>query len=277
MGHVYNHILHHSAGMPQRSEHICQPNNQQTNQQTNKPTSKMSVQAGITSVAVIPHCCTAQRMPYPTAALLSTHRAYGREYISAEEQAHSRGAGIWQGSFTEPAVWRKQERVAALNASLARNSQLGTAPAGPATAPASPATAPATTQPLASAYVSNSSAGSHGTLQDNVGNSSHTTLPEAGASSSGSGLHSAAPADKPIAVVAGVSGGRTQGAQSGLLPVGNCNGPLVKGNINSKGQKIYHTVTSGQYMRVEIDESKGERYFCSEAEAEAAGWRAAQR
>ena len=55
----------------------------------------------------------------------------------------------------------------------------------------------------------------------------------------------------------------------------SCSGPVIKGNINSKGQKIYHTVNSGQYMRVEIDERQGERYFCTEDEALAAGWRAA--
>lgn len=48
---------------------------------------------------------------------------------------------------------------------------------------------------------------------------------------------------------------------------------LIKGNISSSGEKIYH-VPSGQfYSRTKITESKGERWFCTEAEARAAGWR----
>ena len=47
----------------------------------------------------------------------------------------------------------------------------------------------------------------------------------------------------------------------------------IKGNITENG-KIYHTPWSRHYARTKIDESQGERWFCSEAEAIAAGWRA---
>lgn len=50
----------------------------------------------------------------------------------------------------------------------------------------------------------------------------------------------------------------------------NC---LIKGNISSSG-KIYHTPSSRWYQTTKVDVSKGERWFCSEAEALAAGWRA---
>ncbi|WP_307864636.1 thermonuclease family protein [Allobranchiibius sp. CTAmp26] len=50
----------------------------------------------------------------------------------------------------------------------------------------------------------------------------------------------------------------------------------IKGNINSKGEKIYHLPGSATYDKTVITPSKGERYFCSEAAAVAAGWRAAQ-
>jgi endonuclease YncB( thermonuclease family) len=50
---------------------------------------------------------------------------------------------------------------------------------------------------------------------------------------------------------------------------------LIKGNISSKG-RIYHLPGSEFYDRTWIDESKGERWFCSEAEALAAGWRPAR-
>ncbi|MEL6059461.1 thermonuclease family protein [Methylobacterium sp. DCY52] len=48
----------------------------------------------------------------------------------------------------------------------------------------------------------------------------------------------------------------------------------IKGNINRKGERIYHMPESRDYARVVIDEKAGERMFCSEAEAQAAGWRA---
>lgn len=47
----------------------------------------------------------------------------------------------------------------------------------------------------------------------------------------------------------------------------------IKGNISGNG-KIYHTPWSPSYERTRIDPSRGERWFCSEDEAIAAGWRA---
>jgi endonuclease YncB( thermonuclease family) len=54
-------------------------------------------------------------------------------------------------------------------------------------------------------------------------------------------------------------------------------GCAIKGNISRKGAKIYHVPGSRDYDSTVITESTGERMFCSEAEAEKAGWRAAQR
>lgn len=54
-------------------------------------------------------------------------------------------------------------------------------------------------------------------------------------------------------------------------------GCTIKGNISSDGEKIYHVLGGAYYSRTDIDESKGERWFCSEAEAVAAGWRKSQR
>jgi len=48
----------------------------------------------------------------------------------------------------------------------------------------------------------------------------------------------------------------------------------VKGNINGEGERIYHAPGSPSYDETRIDESNGERWFCTEAEARAAGWRA---
>ncbi|WP_430512892.1 thermonuclease family protein [Pannonibacter phragmitetus] len=48
----------------------------------------------------------------------------------------------------------------------------------------------------------------------------------------------------------------------------------IKGNISKNG-RIYHMPWSASYARTSINENKGERWFCTEAEAIAAGWRAA--
>ena len=47
----------------------------------------------------------------------------------------------------------------------------------------------------------------------------------------------------------------------------------IKGNINSEGDHIYHTLGSPYYHKTRIDSFKGERWFCTVEEAEAAGWR----
>ena len=53
-----------------------------------------------------------------------------------------------------------------------------------------------------------------------------------------------------------------------------CNGrPAIKGNISKDGSRIYHVPGGRYYERTRINRSKGERWFCSEAEARAAGWR----
>jgi endonuclease YncB( thermonuclease family) len=51
-------------------------------------------------------------------------------------------------------------------------------------------------------------------------------------------------------------------------------GCAIKGNVSANG-RIYHLPWSTWYGKVRIDEKKGERWFCSEAEALAAGWRPA--
>jgi len=42
------------------------------------------------------------------------------------------------------------------------------------------------------------------------------------------------------------------------------NGCSIKGNINSKGDRIYRVPGSRSYGATKINESKGERWFCSE-------------
>lgn len=54
--------------------------------------------------------------------------------------------------------------------------------------------------------------------------------------------------------------------------------PVIKGNISTNsGEKIYHVPGGDFYQQTVIDEAAGERWFCTEAEAVAAGWRISQR
>lgn len=57
-------------------------------------------------------------------------------------------------------------------------------------------------------------------------------------------------------------------------PAGGC---VIKGNISSRGVRIYHLPGQEHYDRTRISPGKGERWFCSQAEARAAGWRKARR
>ena len=50
-------------------------------------------------------------------------------------------------------------------------------------------------------------------------------------------------------------------------------GCLIKGNISSNGEKIYHIETGQYYKRTIISLSKGERWFCTEEDALKNGWR----
>ncbi|KAA1376597.1 thermonuclease family protein [Aeromicrobium fastidiosum] len=59
-------------------------------------------------------------------------------------------------------------------------------------------------------------------------------------------------------------------------PVGQ-DGCLIKGNIASDGEKIYHVPGQQNYDETRIDTARGERWFCTEDDAVAAGWRRAAR
>lgn len=52
---------------------------------------------------------------------------------------------------------------------------------------------------------------------------------------------------------------------------------IVKGNIASTGEKIFHVPGQANYNNVKIDEAAGEAFFCSEGEAVHAGFRKALR
>ena len=66
-----------------------------------------------------------------------------------------------------------------------------------------------------------------------------------------------------------------------LAPSGTEGAPAaectIKGNVNSKGKRIYHTQHQNSYARIKMDKGGGRRWFCTSEEAEAAGWRRARR
>ncbi len=51
----------------------------------------------------------------------------------------------------------------------------------------------------------------------------------------------------------------------------------IKGNISASGEQIYHVPGGEYYIWTWINPVKGERWFCSEAEAQGAGWRRSRR
>lgn len=71
---------------------------------------------------------------------------------------------------------------------------------------------------------------------------------------------------------------RADARQAQPAPAGPpTSGCVIKGNINAKGRRIFHVPGQQDYAATRIDTAHGERWFCSAAEAVAAGWTAAAR
>jgi endonuclease YncB( thermonuclease family) len=66
---------------------------------------------------------------------------------------------------------------------------------------------------------------------------------------------------------------RALGQPAAQAGPGDC---VIKGNISGSG-RIYHMPGQENYADTQINAARGERWFCSEAEAQAAGWRRARR
>jgi len=82
-------------------------------------------------------------------------------------------------------------------------------------------------------------------------------------------------ARSPDAFMAGTQSMTMQIASGGYASAGKC---VIKGNVSiNSGEHIYHVPGQEFYTRTRISPEYGERWFCSEAEARAAGWRKAYR
>ena len=73
---------------------------------------------------------------------------------------------------------------------------------------------------------------------------------------------------RPAAFRAGIRSAPVSKPQAG-----NCK---IKGNVSSGG-RIFHSPGQRDYRRTRINLAAGERWFCTAAEARAAGWRSARR
>lgn len=71
-------------------------------------------------------------------------------------------------------------------------------------------------------------------------------------------------------VVAGVLLAGIALAGPAVAQNGECN---IKGNVSTQRERIYHVPGQKYYNGTRISASHGERWFCSEEEARAAGWR----
>lgn len=93
---------------------------------------------------------------------------------------------------------------------------------------------------------------------------------QADARANGAGLWAPIAAEATQAVLSG-----------GSACPGGCAEPppgcQIKGNISSSGERIYHVPGGEFYLQTVITPAKGERWFCTEAEALEAGWRKSQR
>lgn len=65
--------------------------------------------------------------------------------------------------------------------------------------------------------------------------------------------------------------GATDSDEEQTLMAENC---VIKGNITGRG-KLYHLPNCSSYSSTKVDQTKGEKWFCNEEEAQAAGWQKA--
>jgi hypothetical protein len=61
-------------------------------------------------------------------------------------------------------------------------------------------------------------------------------------------------------------------ASSAASPSPDC---IIKGNVNRRGERIYHMPGQGAYGKINMEDPH-KRWFCSEEDARAAGWRPAK-
>ena len=92
--------------------------------------------------------------------------------------------------------------------------------------------------------------------------------PESSEMLTGEAIDRQLPADQPAEDWTAPAEGCPTGCR---IHVAGCD---IKGNISfDTGEKIYHLPGDAYYQEAEVNPQAGERWFCTEAEAQANGWR----
>jgi endonuclease YncB( thermonuclease family) len=162
------------------------------------------------------------------------YKRYSKAYVPLEAQAQEERKGIWSGNFEDPETWRKEH-----NGRTGKTSK-NSIPAG-----------------VVASII--------GAESVEKINGDQTPLVEAEPASAAVTTEESQAAVAMAPLLATSSGSSTPPAVND-----SC---LIKGNINAKGLKIYHVPGGRFYEATKIDTEAGEKLFCSEEEAIAAGWR----
>jgi hypothetical protein len=178
--------------------------------------------------------------------------------------------------IARPAKWRYEQRLATIEegdeeAALAEERKAPAPAPRPAPRPApAPAAAPSPSRPAPGSWAAAVTGGAAAAPAPPA-----PAAPVTPDQALTEGVNALAAAGRSYAQAAAAAAGlapppaqRPAPAQAAQRP--NC---LIKGNINQRGEKIYHLPSSGTYADTKIEESRGEKYFCTEAEAKAAGFR----
>ena len=76
-----------------------------------------------------------------------------------------------------------------------------------------------------------------------------------------------------VAIIGGIALFSNRLFAQNISPKPGCN---IKGNVSwNNDNKLYHLPGMKDYSITKIDSSKGERWFCTESEAIASGWKKA--
>lgn len=204
--------------------------------------------------------CHALRSPSTTC------RQYGKQYVPLEDAARQAKRGIWNGSFEVPQQWRMDNPRGGSGKAAPGSATAAAAAAAAAAVPAPPpAPAPKPAATVASVAGSGGAAAAAPPGCAIKGNISAKGL--------------------KIYHVPGAWVGRVAMCLPLPLP-GSCFDSTAVTTYRAGDAMLAHTPPpplphlprpgGAYYDSTVIEPEKGERYFCSEAEAQAAGWRAAR-
>lgn len=183
------------------------------------------------------------------------HEGAARDYAEAQARAETAREGIWSGRFVPPWEWRQGKRIVESPAAPAPPATTAARPPAPAPVIArrsgsAPAPARASKSALASAREE--------TVTPTSAAPKRERPPAAPARAAPS-----APASPRVSVKPSARRG------AGRHPAG-C---PIKGNIDAIGRRFYYLPGTKWYNIIAINTEAGERWFCYENDAMAAGWR----